>query len=86
MKSISSLLSWGGVLPTRPSEFGSLGKLLIPRGYYYYPLPEVPVTQNSGSLGELLKQILPTTSLKESSSSKDNLIEVRTKIIVGAMP
>ena len=55
MKSISSLLSWGGVLPTRASEFGSLGELLIPGGYYYYPLPEVPESQNSGSLRELFK-------------------------------
>ena len=39
-----------------------------------------------GSLGGLLKRRLPAASLKDSGSSKDNLIETRTKIIVGAMP
>ena len=38
------------------------------------------------SLGGLLKRTLPTASLKDSVSSKDNLIEIRTKIIVGVMP
>ena len=39
-----------------------------------------------GAQGLLLKQRLPAASLRDSSSSKDNLIETRTKIIVGAMP
>ena len=39
-----------------------------------------------GSLGGLLQRKLPAASLKDSLSSKDNLIETRTKIIVGAMP
>ena len=34
----------------------------------------------------LLRQRLPTASFKDSWCSKDNLIETRTKIIVGAMP
>ena len=40
----------------------------------------------SGSLGGLWNRRLPATSLRDSSSSKDNLIETRTKITVGAMP
>ena len=39
-----------------------------------------------GSLGGLLKRKLAVVSLKDSLSSKDNPIETRTKIIVGAMP
>ena len=39
-----------------------------------------------GSLEGLLNPRLPAASLKDSVSSKDNLIETRTKIIVGAMP
>ena len=37
-------------------------------------------------LAGLLKQRLSAVSRKDSLSSKDNLIETRTKIIVGAMP
>ena len=39
-----------------------------------------------GSLAGLLKRRLAVVSLKDSLSSKDNFIETRTKIIVGAMP
>ena len=39
-----------------------------------------------GSLEGLLKQRFSIASLKDSSSSKDNLIWTRTKIIVGAIP
>ena len=39
-----------------------------------------------GSLGGSLKQRLSTASFKDSPSSKDNFIEVRTKIIVGVIP
>ena len=39
-----------------------------------------------GLLEGLFKWRLSTASLKDSSSSKDNFIETRTKIIVGAIP
>ena len=38
------------------------------------------------SLAGLLKRRLSAASLKDYVSSKDNPIETRTKIIVGAMP
>ena len=51
--------------------------------YYYFPLLEV----NLDYFGGLSKLRLPSpeASLKDSSSSKDNLIWSRTKIVVGAM-
>ena len=46
-----------------------------------------PIRRLFGSLGGLLKRRVPVVaSLKDSLSSKDNLIATRTKIIVGAMP
>jgi hypothetical protein len=53
--------------------------------YYYYYIVELEVSFEV-SFGVLLKQGLPTASMKVSLSSKDNFIETRTKIIVGAMP
>ena len=57
--------------------------------YYYFPLAEFKA-KASFELEWLrvlfLKQRLPVASLEDASSSKDNLIETRTKIIVGAIP
>ena len=47
-----------------------------------YRISEVQSKHNV-QLGEVR---LPVVSMKDSRSSKDNFIETRTKIIVGAIP
>ena len=80
---VSSLLPWGGLLlPTGTRRTSSMifGSSFLSSGGILLLL------WSESILGGLLKLRLPTDSLKDSSSPKDNLIETRTKIIVGAMP
>ena len=84
-RSTTSVSSLGGLLENISSPFSCGGILLSCGGIILLP----PIRWSVlvfGSLGVLLKQRLPTASMKDSLSSKDNFIETRTKIIVGAIP